>query len=46
MSLKNILLRFMKLILIFTNIMKKKQGQKNRRKYILFRIDVFLTNFY
>ena len=44
--LKNILLRFMKLIFIFINIMKKKiQVDKNGCKYILFRIDVYFNKF-
>ena len=45
-SLKNILLRFMKLILTFLNIMKKKiQVDKNECKYILFGIDVYFNKF-
>ena len=44
-SLKNILLGFMKLILIFMNIMKKIQVDKNGCKYILFRIDVYFNKF-
>ena len=43
--LKNILLGFMKLILIFMNIMKKIQVDKNGCKYILFRIDVYFNKF-
>ena len=42
-SLKNILLRFMKLILIFMSIMKKIQVDKNGCKYILFRIDIYFS---
>ena len=41
--LKNILLRFMKLILIFIKIMKKTQADKNGCKYILFRIDIYFS---
>ena len=41
--LKNILLKFMKLILIFINIIK--QVNKNGYKYILFRIDVYFNKF-
>ena len=33
----------MKLIFSFMNIMKKIQVDKNRRKYILFRIDVYFN---
>ena len=41
---KNILLRFIKLILIFVSITKKKiQVDKNGWEYILFRIDVYFT---
>ena len=43
--LKNILLGFMKLILISMNIMKKIQVDKNGCKYILFRIDVYFNRF-
>ena len=43
--LKNILLGFMKLIFIFMNIMKKKRVDKNGRKYISFRIDVYFNKF-
>ena len=40
----NILLRFIKLILNFMNIMKKKiQVDKNGCKYILFRIDIYFS---
>ena len=43
---KNILLRFIKLILIFMSIMEKKiQVDKNRCKYILFWIDVYFTEY-
>ena len=35
----------MKLILIFINIMKKIQVDKNGCKYILFRIDVYFNKF-
>ena len=44
--MKNIQLGFMKLILIFINNMRKKiQVDKNRCKYILFRIDVYFNKF-
>ena len=43
--LKNILLGFMKLILIFINIMKKIHIDKNGFKYILFKIDVYFNKF-
>ena len=33
----------MKLILIFINIMKKIQADKNGCKYILFRIDIYFS---
>ena len=33
----------MKLILIFMNTMKKIQADKNRCKYILFRIDIYFS---
>ena len=33
----------MELILIFINIMKKIQVDKNRCKYILYRIDVYFS---
>ena len=46
MPLKNIPLGFIKLILIFVNIMKKKiQVDKNGCQYILFRIDVYFNKF-
>ena len=35
----------MKLILIFINIMKKMQVDKNGCKYTLFRIDVYFDKF-
>ena len=44
-SLKNILLRFMRLILIFINSMKKIQIDKNGMKHILFRIDAYFNEF-
>ena len=44
-TLKNILLRFIKLILIFINIMEKQYIYKNGCKYILFRIDVYFNKF-
>ena len=44
-SLKNILLRLIKFILIFINTMKKIQVDKNGCKYILFRIDIFFNKF-
>ena len=40
--LKNILLGFIKFILIFMNTMKKKVDN-NGRKYILFRIDIYFS---
>ena len=46
-SLNNILLRFMKLILIFRRITKKKiKVDKNEGEYILFRIDVYFTEYF
>ena len=42
-SLKNILLRFMKLILIFMSIMKKIQVDENGHKNMLFRIDIYFS---
>ena len=39
--LKNIPLEFMKSTLIFINIMKKIQADKNGCKNILFRIDIY-----
>ena len=44
--LKNILLRFMKLFFIFINIIKKVQADKNGCKYILFRIDVYFSEYF
>ena len=45
--MKNILLKFIKLILIFINIIKKKKKKidKNGCKYILSRTDVYLNKF-
>ena len=44
--LKNILLRFMKLILFFINMMKKNmQVDNNECKYVLFKIDVCFDKF-
>ena len=44
--LKNILLKFMKLILVLVNINKKRtQVDNNGKKYILFRIDVYFTKY-
>ena len=44
--LKSILLRFMKLILIFINIIKKEiQVDKNVGEYILFRTDIYFNKF-
>ena len=44
--MKNILLKLMKLIFIFINIIKKKiQVDKNGCKYIVFRIDVYFNKF-
>ena len=46
-SLKNILLRFIKMILIFINIVTKKiQTDKNECNYILFRIDIYFSEFF
>ena len=46
-SLKNILLRFIKMILIFINIMTKKiQTDKNECNYILFRIDIYFSELF
>ena len=43
---KNILLRFMKLILIFRSVTEKKiKIYENGRKYILFRIDAYFTEY-
>ena len=36
----------MKLILILVNIMKKIQVDNNGKKYILFRIDVYFTEYF
>ena len=44
-KLKNILLRFIKLILIFISTMKKIQVDNNRCKYILFRTDVYFSEY-
>ena len=44
-SLKNILLRFMKLALIFWALQKKIQFDESGCKYILFRIDVYFTEY-
>ena len=44
-SLKNILLGFIKLILIFISTIKKIQVDKNGCKYILFRIDVYFSEY-
>ena len=41
--LKNILLKFMKLILFFRSTTKKIQVNENGRKCILFRIDVYFS---
>ena len=41
--LKNILLKFMKLILFFRSTTKKIQANENGREYILFRIDVYFS---
>ena len=43
MPLKNILLRFIKLIPIFMDIMKKIQADNNGSKYILFRSDIYFS---
>ena len=43
--MKNILLGFIKLILILKNIIKKIQVDKNGCKYILFRIDIYFNKF-
>ena len=44
-SLKNILLGFIKLILIFISTIKKIQVDKNGCEYILFRIDVYFSEY-
>ena len=44
--LKNILSRFMKLILIFMSIIKKIQVDNNDQEYILFRIDIYFTEYF
>ena len=42
--LKNIVLKFMKLILIFVSIMKKKKEKdENGHNYILFSVDVYFS---
>ena len=43
--LKNIVLKFMKLILIFVSIMKKKKKKKdeNGHNYILFSVDAYFS---
>ena len=43
---KNILLRFIKLILIFMSITEKIQVDENGHKYILFRIDVYFIEYF
>ena len=45
--MKNILLEFMKLILIFMSTAKKKKKQYdgNDKEYILFRIDIYFTEY-
>ena len=44
--MKNILLGFIKLILIFMNAMKNKiQVDNNGRKYLLFRIDIYFIEY-
>ena len=43
--LKSILSGFMKLILIFISIIKKIQTDENGNKYILFRIDIYFTEY-
>ena len=43
--LKNILLKFMKLILIFMSTTKKIRVDQNGREYILFRIDVYFSEY-
>ena len=42
---KNILSRFMELIIIFINIVKNIQVDKNGCKYILFRIDIYFSEY-
>ena len=42
--MKNILLGFIKLILIFISTIKKIKVNNNGRKYILFRIDIYFSN--
>ena len=44
-SLKNILLGFMKLILFYERHKEKRKIDKNGCKYILFRIDVYCTEY-
>ena len=43
--LKNILLRFVKFILILVSIIKKIQVNSNGQQYILFRIDTYFTKY-
>ena len=43
--MKNILSGFMKLILIFMSIIKKLQADDNDKEYILFRIDIYFTEY-
>ena len=43
--MKNILLGFIKLILIFISTIKKIQVDKNGCEYILFRIDVYFSEY-
>ena len=43
--MKNILLGFIKLILIFKNTIKKIQVGKNGHKFILFRIDIYFSEY-
>ena len=43
--MKNILLGFMKLILILVSNIKKIQVDKNDKEYILFRIDIYFAKY-
>ena len=43
--MKNILLGFMKLILILVSNIKKIQVDENDKEYILFRIDIYFTKY-
>ena len=45
-SLKNIQLKFMKLILFYEHHKEKVKVDKNGCEYILFRIDVYFTEYF